>query len=132
MKDITELTFIDELKYSDDHEWAKLEGEDVRIGISDFAQDQLGDIVYVDLPALGTHFVKGAEFGTVESVKAVSELFIPLDGTITAINTNLEDAPELVNQDPYEKGWMLLIKPDDISQLSQLKDKNAYLDVLKG
>jgi glycine cleavage system H protein len=132
MKDITELTFIDELKYSDDHEWAKLEGEDVRIGISDFAQDQLGDIVYVDLPTLGTHFVKGAEFGTVESVKAVSELFIPLDGTITAINTNLEDAPELVNQDPYEKGWMLLIKPDDISQLSQLKDKNAYLDVLKG
>ena len=132
MKDITELTFIDDLKYSDDHEWAKLEGEDVRIGISDFAQDQLGDIVYVDLPTLGTHFVKGAEFGTVESVKAVSELFMPLDGTVTAVNPELEDAPELVNQDPYEKGWMLLIKPDDISQLSQLKDKNAYLDALKG
>ena len=132
MKDITELTFIDDLKYSDDHEWAKLEGEDVRIGISDFAQDQLGDIVYVDLPTLGTHFVKGAEFGTVESVKAVSELFMPLDGTVTAVNPELEDAPELVNQDPYEKGWMLLIKPDDISQLSQLKDKDAYLDTLKG
>jgi glycine cleavage system H protein len=132
MKDITELTFIDDLKYSDDHEWAKLEGEDVRIGISDFAQDQLGDIVYVDLPTLGTHFVKGAEFGTVESVKAVSELFMPLDGTVTAVNPELEDAPELVNQDPYEKGWMLLIKPDDILQLSQLKDKNAYLDALKG
>lgn len=132
MKDITELTFRDDLKYSDDHEWAKLEGEDVRIGISDFAQDQLGDIVYVDLPTQGTHFVKGAEFGTVESVKAVSELFMPVDGAVTAINTELEDAPELVNQDPYEKGWMLLIKPDDLSQLNQLKDKNAYLDALKG
>ena len=132
MKDITELTFIDGLKYSDDHEWAKIEGEDVRIGISDFAQDQLGDIVYVDLPTVGTHLVKGAEFGTVESVKAVSELFMPLDGTVTAVNTNLEDAPELVNQAPYEKGWMLLIKPDDISQLTKLKDKDAYLDTLKG
>ena len=132
MKEISELQFPDDIKFSDDHEWAKAEGSIVRIGISDFAQDQLGDIVYVDLPQAGTRFVKGEEFGTVESVKAVSELFMPIDGTVTAVNTELEDAPELVNQSPYDKGWMLLIEPGDISQLNELKDKHAYLDLLKG
>ncbi len=132
MKELSELHFPDDIKYSDDHEWAKAETSDVRIGISDFAQDQLGDIVYVELPQAGTHFVKGEEFGTVESVKAVSELFMPIDGTVAAVNVELEDAPELVNQSPYDQGWMLLIKPDDINQLNELKDKNAYLTLLKG
>ncbi len=132
MKELSELRFPDDVKYSDDHEWAKAEATNVRIGISDFAQDQLGDIVYVELPKTGTHFVKGEEFGTVESVKAVSELFMPVDGTVVAVNTELEDAPELVNHSPYSKGWMLLITPDDANQLNELKDKNAYLDLLKG
>lgn len=132
MKEITELTFPDDIKYSKDHEWAKMEDQNIRIGISDFAQDQLGDIVFVDLPKVGTHLVKNVEFGTVESVKAVSELFMPIDGIVTAVNLELEEAPELVNQDPYGNGWMMLIKPDDISQINQLKSKDAYLDSLKG
>jgi glycine cleavage system H protein len=132
MKEITELTFPDDIKYSKDHEWVKMEDQNIRIGISDFAQDQLGDIVFVDLPKVGTHLVKNAEFGTVESVKAVSELFMPIDGIVTAINLELEEAPELVNQDPYGNGWMMLIKPDDISQINQLKSKDTYLDSLKG
>lgn len=132
MKEISELHFPDDIKYSDEHEWAKIEDQDIRIGISDFAQDQLGDIVFVDLPQVGTRFVKGEEFGTVESVKAVSELYMPVAGTITAANTALEDAPELVNQDPYGEGWMLTVKPEDASQLDQLKNKEAYLDALKG
>lgn len=132
MKEITELTFPDDIKYSKDHEWAKMEDQNIRIGISDFAQDQLGDIVFVDLPKVGTHLVKNVEFGTVESVKAVSELFMPIDGIVTAVNLELEEAPELVNQDPYGNGWMMLIKPDDISQINQLKSKDTYLDSLKG
>jgi glycine cleavage system H protein len=132
MKEIHELHFPDDVKYSDDHEWAKANKENVYIGISDYAQDQLGDIVYVELPSVGANLAKGEEFGTVESVKSVSELFMPLAGTVTAINTELEDSPELVNQEPYGGGWMILVKPDDISQLDQLKDKNAYLHLLKG
>lgn len=132
MKEISELHFPDDLKYSDDHEWAKREDDNIRIGISDYAQDQLGDIVFVDLPQAGTRFVKGEEFGTVESVKAVSELYMPLAGTVTAVNTELEDSPELVNQEPYVGGWMLIVKPDDLSQLDQLKDKKAYVETLKG
>jgi glycine cleavage system H protein len=132
MKEITELTFPADIKYSKDHEWVKVEDQNVRIGISDFAQDQLGDIVFVDLPKVGTHLVKDAEFGTVESVKAVSELLMPINGTVTATNMELEETPELVNQDPYGGGWMILIKPDDISQFDQLKDKDTYLDALKG
>ncbi len=132
MKEISELQFPDDVKYSDDHEWARIEAEGVRIGISDFAQDQLGDIVFVELPEVNSHFSTGDEFGSVESVKAVSELLMPIDGTVVAINSELEDAPELVNQEPYEGGWMLLIKPDDDSQLNQLKEKLTYLDLLKG
>ena len=132
MKEISKLQFPEDVKYSDDHEWAKTEEQSVRIGISDFAQDQLGDIVFVELPSVGSHLVKGEEFGTVESVKAVSELFMPIAGTVTAANTELEDAPEMVNQEPYGGGWVSLVKPHDISQLDQLKDKNAYLDLLRG
>lgn len=132
MKEISELHFPDDIKYSDDHEWAKKEDQNIRIGISDFAQDQLGDIVFVDLPEAGTHFVKGEEFGTVESVKAVSELFMPVAGTIATVNKELEEAPELVNQEPYKGGWMLVVTPDDIAEFDQLKDKKAYLDALKG
>ncbi len=132
MKEISELILPDELRYAEDHEWARLEGNSIRIGIDDYAQDQLGDIVYVELPQVGDKFSKGEEFGTVESVKAVSELFSPVGGEVVEINKNLEDSPELVNNSPYDEGWMIMIKPDDPAELDALMDKDAYLEMLKG
>jgi glycine cleavage system H protein len=132
MKEISELNFPDDLKYTEDHEWSKLENGEVTIGICDYAQDQLGDVVFVELPQVGDAFDKGQEFGTVESVKAVSELFIPLGGEVTAVNENLEDTPELVNSEPYTNGWMIKLKLADASELDGLMTKDAYLDMLKG
>ncbi len=132
MKEINELEFPDDLHYTEDHEWVKSDGDAVKIGISDYAQDQLGDIVFVELPEVGDTFEKGAEFGTVESVKAVSELFIPVGGKVVSVNGELEDAPELVNEDPYGKGWMVEIKPDDPSETESLMGKDAYIEMLKG
>ena len=132
MKEIDELNLPDDLKYAKDHEWVKLEGDKVKIGIDDYAQDQLGDIVFVELPEVGATFSKGEEFGTVESVKAVSELFIPIGGEILAINTSLEETPEHVNNSPYEDGWMIEIKPSDVAEIDALMDKEAYLKMLKG
>jgi glycine cleavage system H protein len=132
MKEISELNFPDDLKYTENHEWSKLENGEVTIGICDYAQDQLGDVVFVELPQVGDAFDKGQEFGTVESVKAVSELFIPLGGEVTAVNENLEDTPELVNSEPYTDGWMVKLKPTDASELDGLMTKDAYLDMLKG
>ena len=132
MKELSELSFPDDLKYTEDHEWSKLENDKVTIGICDYAQDQLGDVVFVELPEVGDTFDKGQEFGTVESVKAVSELFIPMGGEVTAVNESLEDTPELVNSEPYAGGWMIKIKPADIADLDALLTKDAYLDVLKG
>lgn len=132
MKEISELSFPDDNRYAEDHEWVKQTGETVKIGISDYAQDQLGDIVFVELPAVGDTFEKGGEFGTLESVKAVSELYMPLGGEITAVNEALEDEPELVNNAPYTDGWMIEVKPDNAGELDALMDKGAYLEMLKG
>lgn len=132
MKEISELNLPEDVKYTDDHEWARSMGETVRLGISDYAQDQLGDIVFVELPEAGATFEKGEEFGTVESVKAVSELYMPMGGEVVAVNSALEDEPELVNTEPYDGGWMVEIKPSDASELDAMKDKNAYLEMLKG
>ncbi|MEA3427613.1 MAG: glycine cleavage system protein GcvH [Thermodesulfobacteriota bacterium] len=132
MEKISELNFPDNLRYTEDHEWAKQEGEQFRIGISDYAQNQLGDIVFAELPQIGDTFAKGAEFGTIESVKAVSELYMPVGGEIVAINETLEDAPELVNNEPYAGGWMIVIKPSDINEFKALLDHDAYLEILKG
>lgn len=132
MKEIDELVIPGDARYAEDHEWARLEGEDVRIGINDYAQDQLGDIVFVELPQVGNTFEKGEEFGTVESVKAVSELYMPLGGEIIAVNEDLEDAPEMVNQEPYEGGWMILVKPSDQDEWDDLMTKKVYLDFLRG
>jgi glycine cleavage system H protein len=104
----------------------------VRIGISDYAQDQLGDIVFVELPDVGSTFNKGDEFGTVESVKAVSELYMPISGEITTINETLTDQPELVNTDPYGGGWMIEVKASDPAEMDSLKSKADYLAMLKG
>jgi len=132
MKEINELIFPDDIGYAQSHEWAKAEGDNVKVGISDYAQDQLGDIVFVELPEVGENFAKGAEFGTVESVKAVSELYMPVGGEIVAVNTALEDSPEFVNNTPYSDGWMIEVKPDDRTDLDSLMSKDAYLQTLKG
>ena len=132
MKELTELNFPDDVRYAKSHEWARLGGDTVKVGISDYAQDQLGDIVFVELPEVGDTFGKGEEFGTVESVKAVSELYMPVAGEIVAINDTLEDAPEKVNNSPYSDGWMLEVKADNPSELDDLLDPNAYLETLKG
>ena len=132
MKAIEELNLPEDVRYTDDHEWAKQNGDAVRIGISDYAQDQLGDIVFVELPEVGDTFDQGDEFGTVESVKAVSELYMPMGGEITAVNDALADEPELVNNDPYGGGWMIEIKATDAAGLEALKSKSDYLDMLKG
>ena len=132
MKEIDELNLPDNLRYAEDHEWTRLEGGKIKIGIDDYAQDQLGDIVFVELPEIGATFAKGEEFGTVESVKAVSELFMPVGGEILAINTALEETPEHVNNSPYEDGWMIEIKPSDVAEMDALMDKEAYIKMLKG
>jgi glycine cleavage system H protein len=131
MKELDELKFPEDLRYCAEHEWAKKEGELIRVGISDYAQDQLGDIVYVELPEAGAVFEKGDEFGTVESVKAVSELYMPLAGEVMDVNADLEDNPELVNDDPYGGGWMIKVKPSDGGQIDQLMDRQAYLAIMK-
>ena len=132
MKDISELSFPDDIRYAKSHEWVRAEGDTVKVGITDYAQDQLGDIVFVELPEVGESFDKGAEFGTVESVKAVSELYMPMGGEIVAVNSALEDAPERVNNTPYAEGWMLEVKPQNTSEMDSLMDKEAYLASLKG
>ncbi|WP_035242557.1 glycine cleavage system protein GcvH [Desulfobacter vibrioformis] len=132
MKAIEALNFPSDVKYTDDHEWAKIEGDLVSVGISDYAQDQLGEIVFVEMPEIGDTFGQGDEFGSVESVKAVSEIFLPIAGEIVGVNSELEDAPELVNTDCYGKGWLVKIKPADLSQMDSLKDQAAYLEMLKG
>jgi glycine cleavage system H protein len=132
VKEISELRFPDDVLYTADHEWAKDETGKVRVGISDYAQDQLGDIVFVELPHTGTRYAKGEQFGTVESVKAVSELYMPLGGEILCGNAALEESPELVNKDPYGSGWMIEMKPENPEDLKALMSKDAYWDVLKG
>ena len=131
MKEINELNFPDDLRYAKSHEWARPEGNTVKIGITDYAQDQLGDIVFVEMPEAGETFAQGAEFGTVESVKAVSELYMPIGGEVVSVNSPLEDAPELVNNTPYSDGWMIEIKPEDPAQLDGLMTKDDYIKSLQ-
>ena len=132
MKRIEEIMLPEELRYSADHEWVGLEGDLARVGLTDYAQDQLGDIVYVELPSVGTRIAQGAIFATVESVKSVSECFMPLTGEIVAVNGPLADNPVLLNQSPYGEGWMVLVKPDDPAAFSQLLTAEAYRARLKG
>ena len=122
-----------DLQYTSDHEWLRREDDGtVTVGITDHAQAELSDVVFVELPDVGESIDKDAEFGTVESVKAVSELYMPVGGEIKAINAALEDAPELVNNAPYGDGWMIEIKVSDPSETEALMDKGAYLETLKG
>ena len=120
------MKFPTNVKYTSEHEWIRLEGEEGFVGITDYAQDQLGDIVFVDVPTEGETLQKGDVFGSIEVVKTVSDLFIPVGGEILEVNSALEDNPELVNKDPYGEGWLIRIKPTDVSEMDQLLDAEAY------
>lgn len=116
----------EELRYTQEHEWARGDGARVVVGITDYAQDALGDVVYVDLPASGTRVEKGQPFGEVESTKSVSDLYAPLTGTIVERNESLESSPELVNSDPYGQGWMVIIEADDPADIASLLSATDY------
>jgi glycine cleavage system H protein len=116
----------EDLRYSSNHEWARVEGDKVRVGITDYAQDTLGDVVFVQVPDVGTEVEAGAAFGEVESTKSVSELYAPVAGTIVEVNADLADTPNRLNEDPYGEGWVCVIEPSDPSQLDDLLDAAGY------
>lgn len=118
----------DDLKYTEEHEWARADGARITVGITDYAQDALGDVVYVDLPATGTRVEKGQPFGEVESTKSVSDLYAPVTGTIVERNEALESNPELVNSEPYGQGWMVVIEVDDVADLDGLLSAPEYAE----
>ena len=126
------MNFPKELKYTRDHEWVRVEGSTAWIGITDFAQGELGDIVYIDIDTIGQTVEKEHVFGTVEAVKTVSDLFMPITGEILELNANLEKHPELVNKDPYGDGWMVKVKIADAEQVSALLTADAYRELVGG
>jgi len=121
---------LEDLRYSKDHEWIRVEGERGTVGITDYAQKQLGDVVFVELPAVGRALKAGESFGTVESVKAVSELFSPVSGEVVEVNSALSDKPETINNDPYAAGWMIVVKLADAAQVAGLLTAAQYTDHL--
>lgn len=120
-----------ELRYSEEHEWVKTEGEKVRIGITDFAQSELGDIVFVELPEVGDEITADEPFGSVESVKTVSELYAPVSGKVVEVNEDLNDSPEFVNESPYEKAWMVVVELSDNSEVDKLMTAEQYEEMTK-
>lgn len=120
------MNYPEDLKYAANHEWVRRDGDSIRMGISDFAQDALGDVVYVELPEAGGTAVAGEAFAEVESTKSVSDIYAPVSGTITAVNHDLDDAPELINSDPYGQGWIAEIQMSDPSELDALADATTY------
>ncbi|MCQ6264102.1 glycine cleavage system protein GcvH [Fictibacillus sp. WQ 8-8] len=126
------MNFPKELRYSEEHEWVKVEdGNKVRIGITDFAQDELGDIVFVELPEVGDEIKADEPFGSVESVKTVSELYAPISGKVVEINEDLDDSPELVNESAYEKAWMIVVEASDLSETENLMTAEQYEEMTK-
>lgn len=122
----------EDLRYSTDHEWAQADGDVVRIGITDYAQDALGDVVYVELPQVGDRVEQGEPFGEVESTKSVSELFAPVSGVVSEVNDELAGAPQRLNEDPYGDGWICTVTFDDSAQLDSLLDAGGYRDLIAG
>jgi len=124
------MNFPENLKYTKDHEWVSIDGDIATVGVTEFAQSELGDIVFVELDTEGDTMAQNEVFGTIEAVKTVSDLFMPLSGEITEVNSGLEDAPESVNESPYENGWMIKIKLSDTSELDGLFDVAAYKELI--
>lgn len=120
------MSFPQDLRYTNDHEWLRADGRRWRVGITQFAVDQLGDITVIELPREGEAITRGERFGTVESVKSVSDLYAPVSGKVVAVNTELKDAPELVNSEPYGKGWMIEVEPSDAAEADALLSPEAY------
>lgn len=120
-----------ELRYTKEHEWVKVEGNKVTIGITDFAQAELGDIVFVELPEVGDEITKDQPFGSVESVKTVSELYAPLSGTVVAVNEELSDSPEFVNESPYGTAWMITVELSNEVEVEELMDADAYAELIE-
>jgi glycine cleavage system H protein len=125
------VEFPEDLRYTKEHEWARVDGEHARVGITDFAQDALGDVVYVDLPEVGTAVTAERPLGEVESTKSVSDVFSPLSGTIVERNPLVDDRPELVNEQPYGDGWLVVIRMDDAAEVGSLFDAGAYQEFLR-
>ncbi len=132
MKELDEFNLPEDLKYAETHEWARLEGDKVIVGITDYAQDHLGDLTFIELPQEGDVFKKGEECGTLESTKAVSEIFMPFSGEILAVNIALGESPGLVNSDPYGDGWLLEFKPENKEDIDALLTATAYRAMLEG
>lgn len=126
MKTTEQLNLPESLRYTKEHVWVRMDGDEAVVGISDFAQDQLGEIAFVDLPEPGSRFEAGNDFGTVESLKSVNQLFMPVSGEVVSINEELESTPTLVNVSPYAQGWMIRVRPDDSSVVAALLDAPAY------
>lgn len=126
------MNIPENLKFTKDHEWVLIEGDVLTIGITDYAQSELGDIVYVDVDTLDEELDKDEVFGTIEAVKTVSDLFIPVAGEVIEFNEDLEDAPENINTDPYEKGWIIKVKSTDTEAIEQLLDAQAYKELVAG
>ena len=125
-KTVAELSFPAELKYTDEHIWIRKDGEENVIGVSDYAQDQLGEVVYVDLPSEGDSFAAGDEFGEVESIKSVNKLFMPVAGEVSAVNGDLDGTPTLLNASCYDRGWLIRVKPEDMAAVDGLLSADAY------
>jgi len=132
MKEFNELIFKDDARYTQTHEWAKKEGNTVRVGVDDFSQSALGDIVYAELPEVGAEVHAGAAFGSLESTKAVSDLNAPVSGKVVKVNEALADSPDLVNKDPFGEGWMIEIEPSNPSEFDKLMAVDAYKEYAKG
>ena len=115
-----------DLRYTSDHEWIRLTGKTAVVGITEFAQGELGDIVFVEIETVGNHIDKGNTFGTIEAVKTVSDLFMPVSGKVTELNERINDSPDLINKDPYGEGWLIKMDVDDPAQINQLMDARAY------
>ena len=124
------MNFPDNLKYSSDHEWVRVEGNEAFVGITDFAQDELGEIVYVDVPSEGENLSQGEVFGSIEAVKSVSDLMMPLSGEVLEVNAKLDNAPELVNSDPFGEGWIIRVAVKDAAELDQLMTAAAYKEFI--
>lgn len=122
----------DDLRYSTDHEWVRIEGGRLRLGITDYAQDALGDVVYVEIPAVGTSVQANAKVSEVESTKSVSDIYAPVAGTIVEVNATLGDSPEALNEDPYGAGWICILEPEDPSAVAELLDVDSYRRLIEG
>ncbi|MEL7564701.1 MAG: glycine cleavage system protein GcvH [Dehalobacterium sp.] len=128
---IDELDFKNDVNYYLEHTWAKVKDNQVLVGITDYAQDQLGELIFIELPSVNDEFIKGDVFGQAESAKTVSSLYMPVSGKVISVNSQVEDDPEILNKDPYGEGWLLLIEPEALNEVDQLLSKEAYIQLLR-